>query len=82
MSGAVKVSWPSVNVEPWVSTEDVAWEDGKPRCGRHRFVCLVPRESIGVKVSGTHVCAACMREWYEATGVVEGRAERRERNEP
>ena len=42
---------------------------------------LVPRESIGVKVSGTHVCAACMREWYEATGVVEGRAERRERNE-
>ena len=53
--------WPTVVVIPWERTADVIWRDGKPRCARHPWVCLVTRYAVGLHGPG-HVCAACMRE--------------------
>jgi hypothetical protein len=53
----------SVTVTPYVTTDDVVWtaHDGKPRCAKHPYICLVLAPAVGLKLDG-HVCARCMRQ--------------------
>jgi hypothetical protein len=53
----------AVTVTPFVTTDEVAWTggDGKPRCARHPYVCLIRATAIGLRFPG-HLCARCMRE--------------------
>lgn len=56
-----------VRVESFQTTDDVVWtgHDGKPRCAKHPYICLVRADAIfpGRLYSPCdHVCAQCMRE--------------------
>lgn len=56
-----------VEVIPFETTDDVVWTggDGKARCARHPYVCLIKASIIWPEVLegvGKHVCAQCMRE--------------------
>jgi hypothetical protein len=56
-----------VRVTPFETTDDVVWtgHDGKPRCARHPYCCLVKASAIWPEVLygvDDYVCAQCMRE--------------------
>jgi len=56
-----------VRVTPFETTDDVVWTggDGKPRCAKHPYVCLVKAKAIfypNLYSDADYVCAACMRE--------------------
>ena len=57
----------AVTVIPFVTTDDVVWSgrDGKPRCARHPYSCLVRARAIGLDFDG-HLCARCMKEAKDA----------------
>lgn len=52
-----------VVVEPFKTTDDVVWtgRDGKPRCARHPYLCLVPGRAIRLD-HALHYCPNCMGE--------------------
>jgi hypothetical protein len=54
----------AVTVDWFTETDDVTWSghDGKPRCARHPWRCLVKARAIGLDADG-HLCATCMREF-------------------
>ena len=52
-----------VRVEWFETTDHVVWtgRDGKPRCARHPYICLVPGRAIKL-APDLHYCANCMGE--------------------
>jgi hypothetical protein len=72
LTGEPRVNpWPpTVKVEWFTTTDDVVWtgRDGKPRCAKHPYVCLVPITALPSLRSRSHiqdgdyVCARCMRD--------------------